>query len=157
MVEHTLAARSARVPIWAAALGTAIVLGVLGGALGRLATAHTSAPPRLPALHGQVTWTPGSRVAPSSAVHDRPAIVAFLGRGCAPCRAVLHRIVRRLPQAERPAVVIAAPSAAAAYGVAPGRRLVVLVDRHGNERTGYAYPFAPAFVERDLRTLAAER
>jgi hypothetical protein len=32
--------------------------------------------------------------------------------------------------------------------------LVLLVDRRGDIRTGYAFPFAPAFVEGDLRTLA---
>lgn len=29
-----------------------------------------------------------------------------------------------------------------------------LIDRHGDERSGYLYPFAPRFVTRDLRTLA---
>jgi hypothetical protein len=32
--------------------------------------------------------------------------------------------------------------------------LVLLVDRSGDVRTGYTFPFAPAFVEGDLRTLA---
>jgi cytochrome oxidase Cu insertion factor (SCO1/SenC/PrrC family) len=32
-----------------------------------------------------------------------------------------------------------------------------LVDRHGNERTAYLFPFAPAFVQHDLARLAAER
>ena len=31
-----------------------------------------------------------------------------------------------------------------------------LVDKRGFERTGYLFPFAPAFVARDLRTLARE-
>ena len=157
MVDHILAARWSRVPIGAAALGAVVLLGALAGAIGHLYAAQTPATPRLPELHGEVTWTPGSRVAPSSAAHDRPTIVAFLGRGCAPCRALLRRIVRRLPETERPVVVIAAPSAAAAYGVAPGHRLLVLVDRFGNERTGYTFPFASAFVEGVLRTLAAAR
>ena len=34
---------------------------------------------------------------------------------------------------------------------------VYLLDRHGNERTGYLFPFQPPFVQRDLRTLSAER
>lgn len=157
MVDRVLAAPGSRAPLWAAALGTAVLLGALAGAIGHLYAAQALATPRLPELHGEVTWTPGSRVAPSSAVHDRPTIVAFLGRGCPPCRVLLRRIVRRLPEAERPVVVIAAPSSAAAYGVAPGHRLVVLVDRSGHERTGYTFPLAPAFVEGDLRTLAAER
>jgi cytochrome oxidase Cu insertion factor (SCO1/SenC/PrrC family) len=32
-----------------------------------------------------------------------------------------------------------------------------LVDRHGDERSGYLYPFVPRFVTLDLRTLANER
>lgn len=34
---------------------------------------------------------------------------------------------------------------------------VYLLDRHGNERTGYLFPFQPPFVEGDLRALARER
>ena len=62
--------------------------------------------------------------------------------------------MRRLPSSERPALVLPAPSAAPAYGVARGRLLLILVDRNGDERTGYAFPIAPTFVEGDLRTLA---
>ena len=32
-----------------------------------------------------------------------------------------------------------------------------LIDRRGDERSGYLYPFVPRFVTRDLRTLATER
>jgi protein SCO1/2 len=32
-----------------------------------------------------------------------------------------------------------------------------LIDRRGDERSGYLYPFAPRFVTLDLRTLATER
>ena len=32
-----------------------------------------------------------------------------------------------------------------------------LVDRHGDERTGYLFPFAPAFLQGDLQVLATER
>ena len=84
-------------------------------------------------------------------------MVAFLGRGCAPCVVELRRIVRRLPAAERPVIVVAPAAAAAAYGVARGRRLLLLLDGRGDERTGYAFPLAPAFVEGDLRILARER
>jgi hypothetical protein len=35
--------------------------------------------------------------------------------------------------------------------------VVYLVDRHGDERTGYLFPFAPAFVQGDLHALAMER
>jgi hypothetical protein len=61
-------------------------------------------------------------------------MVAFLGRGCPPCLVELRRIVRRLPAAERPVLVVAPASAAAAYGVARGRRLLLLLDRRGDER-----------------------
>jgi hypothetical protein len=156
VAEHRLArVPIGRAPLWAALLGTAALLGVLGGELGHLYAARSSAP-QLPELHGEVSWTPGSRVAPASVVRGRTTVVAFLGRGCVPCREVLRRIVRRLPPAERPVVVLASASAAAAYGVAPGRRLLVLVDRRGDERTGYAFPLAPGFVEGDLRMLATE-
>jgi hypothetical protein len=40
--------------------------------------------------------------------------------------------------------------------VKPGRRVLVLVDKNGDELTGYAFPFVPPFVEGDLRMLAAE-
>jgi hypothetical protein len=83
----------------------------------------------------------------------RPTAVAFVG-GCASCLAELRRIVRRLPARERPVVVLAPASRAHAYGVAPGRRVLLLLDRNGDERTGYAFPLAPAFVELDLHTLA---
>lgn len=53
----------------------------------------------------------------------------------------------------------------AAYGVAvkPTRDdilhtlVLYLVDRHGNERTAYLFPFAPAFLQGDLARLARER
>ena len=32
-----------------------------------------------------------------------------------------------------------------------------LIDRRGDERSGYLYPFVPRFVTLDLRTLATER
>jgi len=49
-----------------------------------------------------------------------------------------------------------------AYGIAVEPRVgdvvhglaVYLIDRHGFERTGYLFPFQPAFVEGDLRRLA---
>ena len=46
-----------------------------------------------------------------------------------------------------------------AYGVAgrPTTEVTLyLIDRSGFERTGYVFPFAPGFVELDLRRLAAE-
>jgi cytochrome oxidase Cu insertion factor (SCO1/SenC/PrrC family) len=32
-----------------------------------------------------------------------------------------------------------------------------LIDRHGDERSGYLYPYIPGMVAHDLRTLASER
>jgi cytochrome oxidase Cu insertion factor (SCO1/SenC/PrrC family) len=47
-----------------------------------------------------------------------------------------------------------------AYGVGTGsaqRLRLVLIDRRGDERTAYLFPFLPAFVEGDLARLAGER
>jgi cytochrome oxidase Cu insertion factor (SCO1/SenC/PrrC family) len=47
-----------------------------------------------------------------------------------------------------------------AYGVGTGsaqRLRLVLIDRRGDERTAYLFPFLPAFVEGDLTRLAGER
>jgi len=130
----------------------------VGAALTHAYAAHGSTD-ALPLLHGQASWPPGARPAPAAAPRGVTAMVAFLGRGCTPCVVELRRIVRRLPAADRPVLMVAPASAAAAaaYGVAHGRRLLLLLDRRGDERTGYAFPFAPAFVEGDLRTLARER
>jgi hypothetical protein len=37
------------------------------------------------------------------------------------------------------------------------RLRLVLIDRRGDERTAYLFPFLPAFVEGDLTRLAGER
>jgi cytochrome oxidase Cu insertion factor (SCO1/SenC/PrrC family) len=45
------------------------------------------------------------------------------------------------------------------YGVGAGsahRLRAFLIDRHGDERTAYLFPFMPAFVEGDLARLAGE-
>ena len=155
MAESVVAVRLSRRPaLWAAALCCAGVLGIAGAVLVHAYASPGSTAPSLPLLHGEVSWAPGERPAPPSAPQGVTALVAFLGRGCTPCLGELRRIVRRLPAADRPALVVEPPSAAAAYGVAPGRRLVLLLDRHGDERTGYAFPLAPAFVAGDLATLA---
>jgi cytochrome oxidase Cu insertion factor (SCO1/SenC/PrrC family) len=47
-----------------------------------------------------------------------------------------------------------------AYGVGAGsvqRLRLLLIDRSGDERTAYLFPFLPAFVEGDLTRLAGER
>ncbi len=158
MPERAVATRPTRVPLplAAATVLVAAALGAVGAMLVHAYAARGSAP-ALPELHGQTTWAPGTRPAPQSAPPGRTAAVVFLGTGCAPCLEELRRLVRRLPAAERPVVVVAPPAAAAAYGVERGRRLLVLIDRRGDERTGYAFPFVPPFVEGDLRTLARER
>jgi hypothetical protein len=137
---------------------TIAVAGALGAAGALLVHSyrfqHTT--PALPTLHGEATWAPGSRPVPAPPHLGRTTVVAFVGSGCDWCLQDVHRIVRRLPVADRPAIVRAPPGAAARYGVKPGRRVLVLVDKNGDERTGYTFPFVPPFVEGDLRTLAAE-
>lgn len=122
----------------AAALG-AVGAAVAGAVIGRIA------PPALPELHGQVSWAPGLRPAPASVPRGRTAVVAFVARGCTGCLAELRFVLDRLPARIRPMLV---------RGAAHGHSLVLLVDRSGDVRTGYTFPFAPAFVEGDLRTLA---
>ena len=133
-------------------LAAAVVLGVAGGALVH-SLGSTAAPAlSLPELHGQMSWAPGSRPAPAlAALRGRTAVLALLRPGCAGCaelRAELASVIRRLPLPDRPVLVVARGT---------GTPVVYLIDRHGDERTGYLFPFAPAFVEGDLRALAAER
>jgi hypothetical protein len=138
-----------------AILGAAVVLGIAGGALVH-SLGSTAAPSLvLPELHGQMSWAPGARPAPPLAalrrLRGRTAVLAVLSSGCPGCaqlRLELASVIRRLPRADRPGLVFAR-----------GTRtpVVYLVDRHGNERTGYLFPFAPAFVQGDLHALATER
>jgi hypothetical protein len=158
MTSSAVAVPAGRRPplLWVAVLAAAVALGVLAAALASAGATRGEAL-ALPALHGETSWAPGARRAPASAPRGRTALVAFLGRGCPLCLAELRWIVRRLPAGERPAVVLEPASAAPAYGVARGRQLLVLLDRQGDERTGYAFPLEPSFVVGDLRTLARER
>ncbi len=126
----------------AAALAAAAALGAIGAAV-----AHAVGGGRttlsLPQLHGQVTWKQGTRhvqVPPG-----RTAVLVFLAPACTGCLAELRYVIHRLPVSMRPTVVQRA---------AKRNSLVLLVDRRGDIRTGYTFPFAPAFVEGDLRTLA---
>ena len=98
--------------------------GVAGGvALHRLRAAPTPVAPALPELHGQVVWAPGARPAPAFTLRDqrgasvalgalrgRPVLLTFLGSrcgsGCAPEALRLASVLRRLPVAERPTLVI---------------------------------------------------
>ncbi|MHB8651451.1 MAG: hypothetical protein ACYDBR_14955, partial [Gaiellaceae bacterium] len=114
-------------------------------------------PISLPVLHGLVSWAPGVRPAPAGTARGRTAVVVFLARGCPGCLTELRGAVQRLAPADRPAVLLAPQAAAGAYGVTPGRPVILLLDRRGNERTGYAFPFPPSFVQGDLLTLARER
>ena len=133
----------------------AVVLGIAGGAL--VHSLRSTAAPSLvlPELHGQMSWAPGARPAPPLAalrrLRGRTAVLALVRPGCPGCaqlRLELASVIRRLPRLDRPGLVFAR-----------GTRtpVVYLVDRHGDERTGYLFPFAPAFVEGDLHALATER
>lgn len=136
-------------------LAAAVALGVAGGTL--LHSLGSSAAPRLalPELHGQQTWGPDARPAPAlpalRRLRGRTVVLALAARGCPGCaqlRAELASLVRRLPPAARPGLVFAR---------GPRTPVVYLIDRRGDMRTGYFFPFAPAFVEGDLRALASER
>ena len=126
------------------ALAAAAALGAVGATVAG-AFVGRSAPPALPELHGQVSWAPGLRPAPASVPRGRAAVLAFVARGCTGCLDELRFVLDRLPARIRPTVV---------RSVVHGRSLLLLVDRTGHIRTGYTFPFAPAFVEGDLRTLA---
>ena len=136
-------------------LAAAVVLGVATGALVH-SLGSTAAPSlALPELHGQMSWAPGARPAPSLAalrrLHGTTAVLALVRPGCPGCaelRAELASVIRRLPPSARPRLVVARGTETP---------VVYLIDRRGDERTGYLFPFAPAFVEGDLRTLATER
>jgi hypothetical protein len=127
-----------------AALAAAAALGAVGATVAH-AYLVRSVPPALPALHGQVSWAPGARPAPASVPRGRTVVLVFIARSCTGCLAELRFAVHRLPASIRPIVV---------RRVVKRDSLVLLVDRRGDIRTGYTFPFAPAFVEGDLRTLA---
>ena len=97
----------------------------------------------LPQLHGQVTWMPGARHV--AVPRGRAAVLAFVAPGCRDCNAELRFTLRQLPPDLRPTVITRTMH---------GHSFLLLVDRLGDVRTGYTFPFAPAFVEGDLRTLA---
>lgn len=126
----------------AAAIAVATALGAAGAAVAHALTGG-QATLSLPELHGQVTWKAGVRRA--DVPHGRTAVLAFVAPGCTGCLAELRYAVDRLPASLRPLVV---------RRTVERDSLVLLVDRNGWVRTGYAFPFAPAFVEGDLRTLA---
>ncbi|HTZ07368.1 MAG TPA: hypothetical protein VMB53_16650 [Gaiellaceae bacterium] len=138
----------------ASILAAAVALGIVAGALA-WSLRSSAAPPALPELHGTMSWAPGAQPAPPLAalrrLRGRTAILVLARPGCAGCadlRQELASVIRRLSPAQRPGLVVAR---------GPSTPVVVLVDRRGDERTGYVFPFAPAFLEGDLRTLTAER
>lgn len=92
-----------------------------------------------------MSWAPGAWLAPASVPRGRSAVLVFVARRCTGCLAELRFAIDRLPASIRPTVV---------RHVVKRGSLVLLVDRSGHIRTGYTFPFAPAFVEGDLRTLA---
>ena len=124
------------------ALAVAAALGAIGAAVAH-AVVGGGATLALPELHGQVTWKQGARHARVPA--GRTAVLVLLAPGCTGCLAELRYAIHRLPASMRPTVV---------QHAVKRDSLVLLVDRRGDVRTGYSFPFAPAFVEGDLRTLA---
>jgi cytochrome oxidase Cu insertion factor (SCO1/SenC/PrrC family) len=161
---------------------------------------------RLPELHGQATWPAGARPAPARglpSLRGHTSVVTFMDPRCTSICPIegrqLASILRRLPAASRPTLVLVSvnPQASAADAVRASRKwqlapfhphwvlgshatlstvwsayhvqvrptkgdimhtlVAYLVDRHGDERTAYLFPFAPAFVQDDLARLAAER
>lgn len=191
----------------AALLGAgAALLGAGGG--GALAALHppSRTPAALPELHGQATWAAGARPAPAAGLpglRGHTSVVTFMDPHCTSVCPVegrrLASVLRRLPAASRPTIVMVSVNPAATprdaahatktWGLAPFRTrwvlgdqaalapvwrayrvavkpvqgdiehtpVLYLVDRNGDERTAYLFPFLPSFVQRDLATLARER
>jgi protein SCO1/2 len=199
----------------------ALVVGAGGGAVLRvlLGNGTAAARPALPTLHGQAVWPEGARRAPNFVLRDqsgsavslaslrgRPVVLTFLDSQCTSSCPIegrqLGSILRRLPAAQRPALVVVSvdqvgdtpagirhalakwglngpwpvhwlnarthaqlASVWRSYGVrvVPATNDIVhslalyLIDRRGDERTAYLFPFLPGFVQRDLGRLAREQ
>ena len=191
--------RLALVVVAAAVCG--IAAGVAIAALNRHAATM-----RLPELHGQATWPAGARPAPARGLPNlrgHTSVVTFMDPRCTSICPIegrqLASILRRLPAASRPTLVLVSvnPQATALDAARAARTwqlasfhpqwvlgshatlskvwsayhvqvrptkgdilhtlVAYLLDRHGDERTAYLFPFAPAFVQDDLARLAAER
>lgn len=217
---HAAGVRRARRPLLPV-LALAAAAGIVGGTLVQvLHRTHAPAPaPALPALHGQAVWAAGARPAPNFALRDqhgalvslrslrgRTVLLTFLDSQChSSCPIVgrqLGSVLRRLPAAARPALVVVSVDpkgdtragvthALAKWGLAgpwpvhwvnaahraelqrvwkqygvvvqPTTHDIMhslalyLIDRRGDERTAYLFPFLPAFVQHDLTRLASER
>jgi cytochrome oxidase Cu insertion factor (SCO1/SenC/PrrC family) len=103
----------------------ALVVGAGGGALIRVLTGSgiAAAKPSLPTLHGQAVWKAGARRAPNVSLRDqtgrlvtlaslrgRPVVLTFLDSQCMSSCPIegrqLGSVLRRLPAAQRPTLVI---------------------------------------------------
>ena len=103
----------------------AVAVGAGGGALIRVLTGSGAAAvgPALPTLHGQAVWQAGARRAPNISLRDqtgsvvslaslrgRPVMLTFLDSQCKSSCPIVGRqlgsVLRRLPAAERPTLVI---------------------------------------------------
>jgi protein SCO1/2 len=211
--------RAVPVGLAAAVLVGTAALGIVGGVLVRTllrSEPRTTAAAASPAFHGQGVWAPGARPAPDFALRDqrgtlvtlralrgRPVLLTFLDSQCTSRCPIegrqLGSILRRLPRASRPVVVVVSVDRAGDTTRAVGRALakwgldgpwslhwlnaqtharlaavwraygvrveptsndivhslaLYLVDRHGDERTAYLFPFLPSFVRGDLVRLA---
>jgi protein SCO1/2 len=122
---------------------TALVVGAGGGAVLRAlhGSGTATARPVLPTLHGQAVWPVGARRAPNFILRDqsgsvvslaslrgRPVVLTFLDSQCTSSCPIAGRqlgsILRRLPAAQRPALV------------------VVSVDQAGDTPTGIRHALA---------------
>ena len=100
-------------------------VGVAGGVVLHelVRPASTPAAPNLPELHGQAVWAAGTRSAPAFALRDqtgrlvtpaslrgRTAVLTFLDSHCTSSCPLVGRelawVVRGLPQADRPTIVV---------------------------------------------------
>lgn len=126
-------------------IAAAAALGAAGAAVAHAVIGRSAPSPALPELHGQVTWLAGARPAPASVPRGHVAVVALLAPKCRTCADELRFTLDQIPKRSRPFVLRRAIR---------GHSVLLLVDRNGDVRTGYTFPFAPAFVEGDLRTLA---
>ena len=103
----------------------AVVVGAGGGALIRVLTGSgtAAAGPALPTLHGQAVWKAGARRAPNVSLRDQtgrvvtlaslrgsPVVLTFLDSQCKSSCPIegrqLGSVLRRLPAAQRPTLVI---------------------------------------------------
>ena len=196
----------------AAGVGGGVAIHELGSGTPSPAAAEV-----FPGLHGQAVWSAGERPAPAFTLRDqrgapvslaglrgRPVLLTFLDSQCTQECPIQGRqlasILRRLPSAQRPTLVVVSVDHAGdtpagirrstakwglagpwawhwlngtpaqlrrvwgAYGITVDPRsgdvahslVVYLIDRRGDERTAYLYPFLPGFVQGDLSRLARE-